>query len=136
MIFVFGSNEAGIHGAGAAREAFLRHGAQPGQGFGPMNRFDVRGQPTCFGIPTKDWRIETLPIDFIEPYVQRFIVFARFNPNLNFKVTQIGCGLAGIPPLIMASMFKYAPDNCFFDEAWEIHFTAAGRKKQFWGTHP
>ena len=133
MIFVFGSNEAGIHGAGAARTAMQQHGAVYGVGFGP--------QGNSFAIPTKDWRIETLPFEFIVPYVQRFIVYARFNSNLNFQVTQLGCGLAGLKAEHMAPLFKYAPANCFFDEAWEPEFAkilpaAKLREKQFWGTYP
>ena len=36
MVFVFGSNEAGRHGAGAARVALKSHGAIYGQGEGPQ----------------------------------------------------------------------------------------------------
>lgn len=124
MIFVFGSNEAGRHGAGAAQFAVLHHGAVQGQGFGPQGR--------SFAIPTKDWRIETLPYDMILPYVQRFIVYARFNNSLTFQVTQLGCGLAGLQPAHIAPMFKYAPPNCLFDEAWAEWLP----KKPTWGTFP
>jgi hypothetical protein len=124
MIFVFGSNEAGRHGAGAALQAVRQHGAEYGQGFGPAGE--------SFAIPTKDWRVETLPVPVIKQYVDRFIVYARFNPSSTFKITQLGCGLAGLRAEIIAPMFKYAPDNCLFDEAWEEYLP----KKQFWGTYP
>jgi hypothetical protein len=123
MIFVFGSNERGIHGAGAAKQA-LYYGALTGVGFGPMGR--------TFAIPTKDWRIETLPVEAIKHYVERFIVYARWNPREQFKFTALGTGLAGIPAQAMAELFKYAPDNCFFDEQWKEFLP----KKQFWGTYP
>lgn len=45
-VFVFGSNLAGIHGAGAAKLAYEKFGAIKGQGFG------LQGQ--SFAIPTKD----------------------------------------------------------------------------------
>lgn len=122
MVFVFGSNESGIHGAGAAREALLKYGAVQGTGFGPMGQ--------SFAIPTKDWRIQTLPTEVIKAYVDRFIVFARFNPSLQFKVTRIGCGLAGLRDDVVAPMFKFAPANCLFDELWAGHLTRA----EFWGT--
>jgi hypothetical protein len=109
MIFVFGSNEAGVHGAGAALYAVMQ-GATRGMGFGPSGN--------TFAIPTKDWRIETLPLAAIEAYVQRFIVYARFNPKHIFQVTRIGCGLAGFPDGAIAPLFKYAPDNCCFDSEW------------------
>ena len=53
-IFVFGSNESGIHGAGAARFAYDNFGAFYEQGFGLMGQ--------SFGIPTKDWFITKLNI--------------------------------------------------------------------------
>jgi hypothetical protein len=125
MIFVFGSNEAGRHGAGAAREALLHYEAKMYQGFGPQGR--------CFAIPTKDWEIITLPVDVIKAYVDRFIVYARFRPTFDFQVTQLGCGLAGLRVEVIAPMFKYAPSNCYFDTAWKDFLPA---KANFWGTFP
>lgn len=125
MIFVFGSNERGVHGAGAARDALIHYGAISGMGFGPMGN--------SFAIPTKDWNIETLPLQVIEHYVNRFIVYARWNPKLQFKVTALGTGLAGIPVKHMAHLFHYAPDNCLYDEQWQPFMSV---KKRFWGTFP
>lgn len=123
MIFVFGSNEAGIHGAGAALSAYHGHGAKIGQGFGLAGN--------SFAIPTKDWKIMTLPLAVIEQYINRFIVYARFNPQLQFQVTALGCGLAGLRHDVIAPLFKYAPTNCYFDELWKEFLP----KKQFWGTY-
>jgi hypothetical protein len=129
MIFVFGSNEAGIHGAGAARVAVRQHRAQHGVGFGP--------QGNSFAIPTKDWLIETLPIETIEHYIGRFIVYARImlkrRPEIQFQVTAIGCGLAGLRHDVIAPMFKYAPQNCLFDEVWTPYLP---KTAHFWGTYP
>ena len=99
-IFVFGSNEAGIHGAGAARLALEKFGAIDGLGFG------MTGVSHSFAIPTKDWHIRTLPLDVIEFYVNRFIDFAKNSPYLHFLVTQIGCGLAGYKPEQIAPLFR------------------------------
>ncbi len=123
MIFVFGSNESGIHGAGAALHAVRNLGAITRVGFGPHGN--------SFAIPTKDWKIQTLPVEVIEHYVQRFIVYARMNPTVQFQVTCLGCGLAGLRHDVMAPLFKYAPDNCSFDELW----TEWLPKKKFWGTY-
>lgn len=99
-IFVFGSNESGIHGAGAARLAYDQFEARLGQGFGPSGQ--------TFAIPTKDWDIKTLPLADIHGYVDRFISFAERKEyqNYRFFVTQIGCGLAGYTPRQIAPMFK------------------------------
>ena len=109
-IFVFGSNEAGIHGAGAARTALKQHGAVWGIGYGR--------QGDAFAIPTKDYHIHTLPLSQVRRYVSHFIGYAIDHPELQFKVTRIGCGLAGYSNEDIATMFLAAPDNCWFDTDW------------------
>ncbi|NTJ22193.1 A1S_2505 family phage non-structural protein [Rhizobium rhizogenes] len=110
-IFVFGSNLAGIHGAGAARFAVLHHGAIYGQGIGL--------QGNSYGIPTKNERIETLPLAVVERHVETFKDFARTRPDLTFYVTPIGCGLAGYKRPQIRPMFDGMPPNCRFAETWE-----------------
>lgn len=99
-IFVFGSNESGIHGAGAARIAFNCFGAKWNLGFG------IAGH--SFAIPTKDWDVITLSLDNIQFYVDRFLEFVKSNPHLIFYVTKIGCGLAGYEVKDIAPLFKNA----------------------------
>ncbi|NTF69424.1 A1S_2505 family phage non-structural protein [Rhizobium rhizogenes] len=110
-IFVFGSNLAGIHGAGAARFAVQRHGAIYGQGIGL--------QGNSYGIPTKDERIETLPLEAVALHVETFKAFARSHPDMTFYVTPIGCGLAGYKRPQIRPMFDGMPSNCRFAETWE-----------------
>lgn len=104
-IFVFGSNESGHHGAGAALFAEKHLGAIAGKGFG------LEGN--TFAIPTKDWTIQQLDIAIIEFYVKRFIAFVEktSNPKIRFLVTKIGCGLAGFTPEEIAPFFKKLRDN-------------------------
>lgn len=97
-IFVFGSNEAGIHGAGAAKLALDRFGAKLYQGFG------LQGQ--SFAIPTKDRDFNTLTLTYIAIYLKRFSTFATENPQYTFYMTKIGCGLAGISVSNMAELFR------------------------------
>lgn len=99
-IFVFGSNESGHHGAGAAHFAEKHLGAIAGKGFG------LGGN--TFAIPTKDWTIQQLDIATIEFYIKRFIVFVKesSNPKIRFLVTKIGCGLAGFTPEEIAPLFR------------------------------
>ncbi len=105
QVFVFGSNELGLHGAGAAAYAVRHFGAQPGKGFG----FSAQS----FAIPTKDWSVETLPLPVIKFYVDRFIAFARrdMSHKWKFMVTKIGCGLAGLTPEQIAPLFKDCRDD-------------------------
>lgn len=124
FIFVFGSNLSGVHGAGAARTALKEHGAVTGVPFGRTGN--------SYAIPTKNKTIEyTLHLDVIKSYVEAFIEYAQEHPELKFKVTRIGCGLAGLQDADIAPMFKAAPMNCYFDTAWEPWLG----KREYWGTH-
>lgn len=94
-IFVFGSNLAGRHGDGAARIALNRFGAVYGQGEGL--------QGNSYAIPTMQGGVET-----IQPYVDRFIEFAKSETALTFYVTKIGCGIAGFKVSEIAPLFAQA----------------------------
>jgi hypothetical protein len=109
-VFVFGSNLAGRHGAGAALFARQSHGARLGQGVGP--------QGNSYAIPTKDAKLVTLSLGTIASYVADFIYYAESHPELYFSVTRIGCGLAGYKDADIAPMFKKAPPNCILPEGW------------------
>ena len=123
MVFCFGSNLAGIHGAGAARFARMEHGAKMGRGIGM--------QGNSYAIPTKGHKIECIPLDDVKPYIDQFIEFARDYPEMTFQVTRIGCGLAGFKDEDIAPLFKDAPKNCQFDAAW---YPYLGAKYIYWGT--
>jgi hypothetical protein len=105
-IFVFGSNLAGRHGAGSALHAKRHHGAVYGCGVGLAG--------SSYAIPTKDAKLNTLPLDKIAEYVADFVEFARQSPDLQFEVVDIGCGLAGYKPAEIATVFKNIPPNVSF----------------------
>ncbi len=112
-IFVFGSNEAGRHGKGAALHAYREWGAIYGQGEGL--------QGDSYGIPTKNMAIKTLPLHLIKPGVEQFLKFAAGHPDLHFEVTAIGCGLAGYKESDIAPMFIGAPENCALPASFVAH---------------
>ena len=95
-IFVFDSNLAGRHGAGAAKAA-LRFGARWGVGIG------LKGK--TYALPTKGLAMETLSLRQISGHVSDFGMFAEKHDELTFLVTEIGCGLAGYTPEDIAPMF-------------------------------
>lgn len=109
-IFVFGSNLAGRHGAGAAKAAAEQHGAIYGRGMGLQGR--------SYAIPTKDANLKTLSLAYIREHVADFIAFAKKSPEMTFNVTAIGTGLAGYKHTEIAPMFKNAPENCRLPVAW------------------
>ena len=118
-IFVFGSNYAGIHGAGAAKTALGHFGAEWGKGEGIQNsNYALVGG--SYAIPTKDSHLGTLSLNDINRHVDLFLGFARKHPELYFFVTRIGCGLAGYTDDQIAPLFKGAPENCELPEGWRL----------------
>lgn len=113
MIFVFGSNLAGRHGAGAAKTAREKHGAEYGVGEGRTG--------DSYAIPTKDWRLRPRTLDEIEISVYRFIEYAKAHPELSFYVTRIGCGLAGYTDEQIGPFFQGCPDNCRLPLKWQAY---------------
>ena len=109
-IFVFGSNLAGIHGAGAAKEAYRNYGAEWGAGVG------LHGQ--SYAIPTKDDNIKTMSLSAIKPYIDYFLKVAAIRYSDKFYVSRVGCGLAGYKDSDIAPMFKGATNNVSFAEEW------------------
>ena len=106
-IFVFGSNLAGMHGGGAARMAHMLFGAEMGVGVGRTGQ--------CYAIPTMQGGIET-----IRPYVDEFVEYAKQHPELLFRVTRIGCGIAGFTNEEIAPLFQAASDmeNISLPNGW------------------
>jgi hypothetical protein len=138
IIFVFGSNELGLHGGGAAYIAKRDHGARydrkggPGQGFGPQGKsFAI---PTC-SKPTGEAGFE-ISFDRMKYYVACFLMYATWHPELQFQVTQIGCGLAGWTKEQIAPLFVSAPENCSFDTDWQPFLGERmphGATRKYWG---
>lgn len=114
VVFVFGSNLAGIHGAGAAHFAHRKCGAKWGQGVGLAGN--------SYAIPTKDENIQTMELDQIRPYIHQFIDFAHNRNSLLFFLTPIGCGLAGHKQEDIMGIIreKDVPMNVVFSKDWRI----------------
>ncbi len=114
-VFVFGSNLAGRHGKGAALFARQNHGAVYGVGIGLTGN--------AYAIPTKDEQLRTLPLPLIAGHVRDFLAFARQHPEMRFKVTAIGTGLAGYTHPQIAPMFAGASANCQLPVEWQPFLT-------------
>jgi len=113
LIFVFGSNLRGIHGAGAAKIAMQDYGAVLGKGEGLYAK--------SYAIPTKDRHIATLPLEVINRYIVRFNEFTQIaSHSFSFYVTPVGTGLAGYKHREIAPMFKGAK-NCWFPDVWKSY---------------
>ena len=126
-IFVFGSNPEGRHGAGAAKTAREKFGAQYGQGEGL--------QGNSYAIPTKDLRVrENNSLRSIAPWqivesIKKMYKVARQNPSKQFKVAYTNglneTTLNGYTGAEMIRMFKEAgpiPNNVLFSKNWTDHW--------------
>lgn len=109
-IWVFGSNLAGRHGAGAALVAAASFGAVRGAGEGRTGQ--------SYAIPTKDHSLAVLPLQAIRVSIAAFLEYARENPDLQFFLTRVGCGLAGYQDKVIAPLFAEAPPNCSLPKNW------------------
>lgn len=98
-IFVFGSNRQGRHGKGAALTARNEYGAVYGQPRGH--------QGNSYAIVTKELRNDFPVVTLVEIQheVNQFLDFAKQHPNWLFRVTPVGCGLAGFDPQRIAPLF-------------------------------
>ena len=112
MIFVFGSNLQGIHGAGAALFAKENHGAIAGRGEGL--------QGNSYAIPTCAAPGQPLTLDAIKIHVDRFLNFTKtpIGRELQYQVTRIGCGFAGYADEEIAPMFINSTKNVWLPSIW------------------
>ncbi|MCA1800210.1 MAG: hypothetical protein LC687_00645 [Actinobacteria bacterium] len=127
MVFVFGSNLSGIHGAGAARTALKLHDAEWGVGEGLTGK--------SYALPTKGHNISFMPLDEVRKHIQKFMKYSYDNRDLyNFQVTRVGTGLSGFRDEDIAEIFHYVAypeSNCFFDTAWRPYLPVGAK---YWGT--
>lgn len=100
-ILVFGSNLAGIHGKGAALLAAQHYGARGGVGVGQEGR--------SYALPTKDDRIQTMPLKRISEYAKLAVHYMSHrisNAHQRYWFTAVGTGLAGYNHEDIAPMFE------------------------------
>jgi len=112
-IFVFGSNLAGRHGAGAAKYARENYGAVYGDGQGRTG--------DAYAIATKGVRLEVLPLDLIGQYIKEFVEYATEHPKNTFLLTPIGTGLAGYSKIQIFNLIRSCspiPSNIVFTKEW------------------
>lgn len=140
VIMVFGSNPEGRHGAGAAKVARERFGAQYGVGEG------LTGQ--AYALPTKDLRVtenrglRSISRDDIVGSIMKLYEAARANPDKMFCIAYRNtdkASLSGYTGYEMMSMFNDAgpmPANVYVSEEWMKSGRidgVEGRELRFWG---
>lgn len=133
IVFVFGSNPEGRHGAGAAKVAVERFGAVYGQGEGL--------QGNAYALPTKDLRVKennglrSIPEKEIERSIAKLYETARQNPQKSFCIAYRNtdqASLNGYTGREMMRMFLSAgepPRNIVFSEEWAKELIAKGQDR-------
>ena len=119
IIFVFGSNPEGKHGAGSAKVALQKFGAKYGKGDG------LHGQ--SYALITTEMRKGWPPITLeqITDNVRRLYEVARKMPDKRFMVAYRNqpdqrtlCGYTGAQMMKCFLSAGEIPDNIWFSEEW------------------
>lgn len=122
VVFVFGSNPEGRHGAGAAKVARERFGAVYGRGEGL--------QGNAYALPTKDLRVtenrgfRSISPETITESIKKLYGTARRHPDKSFCIAYRNtdrASLNGYTGIEMMRMFAAAgpmPDNVIVSEEW------------------
>lgn len=110
QIFVFGSNLAGRHEGGAARQAHQQFGAEWGIGEG------LTGQ--CYALPTLTANFEKRADEQLTSSIERFFETAGQHPDKDFLLTKVGCGIAGYDESYIRAKFVNAPSNVKLPDDW------------------
>lgn len=114
-IFVFGSNTAGIHGAGAAKYAYNELGAEWGVGEGRTGG--------TYALPTKTGRFKTRAKMDIIASIGKLAKHAANDLGNTYVITPIGCGLAGLNPQEVKTWIKEFQwtNNVVLHRSWFDH---------------
>ncbi len=109
-IFVFGSNLAGNHAGGAAKQAKEQFGAEEGIGEGLTGR--------CYAFPTLNADFSKRSERQLCDSARKLSNCANDNPNKVFLLTKVGCGIAGFSEDYMKSLFTGMPNNVVKPKEW------------------
>lgn len=111
FIFVFGSNERGLHRAGAGIIATQSYGAELGAYVGITGR--------SYALPVKDRFIRELYVEEIKRYVDMFKEYTHSQPNLRFWITDLCNEGRHYKPYNIAPLFIGCNTNCSFPVGWK-----------------
>lgn len=110
-IFVFGSNKAGKHLGGSAKQAHEQFKAEWGVGDG------LTGQSYAF--PTLDENFNQLLFKVLRRNRDRLYKCCEQNKDKVFLLTKVGCGIAGYKEESIKNLFKNQPINLILPDDWK-----------------
>lgn len=109
-VFIFGSNLAGRHGAGAAKFAKDKFGAKLGVGEGLVQK--------SYAFPSLDENLHKRTTKELKESVKKLVKCANENPDKLFYLTKVGTGLGGYKESYMKKLFKNLPLNISLPLGW------------------
>jgi hypothetical protein len=111
QVFIFGSNLAGRHAGGSAKQAREQFGAEEGIGEGMTNQ--------CYAFPTLNADFSKRTESELRESVLRLCITAQDNPDKDFLLTKVGCGIAGYPEEYMKKLFVGMSENVILPDDWK-----------------
>ena len=109
-VFVFGSNLAGNHAGGAAKQAHDQFGAVMGVGEG------LTGQ--CYAFPTLNADMSKIDLYTLCSITDAFYRCVNAHPDRTFLLTKVGCGIAGYSEDAMKNLLAPSRPNLVKPEGW------------------
>lgn len=110
QIFVCGTNTAGLHYGGAAKQAWEDFGLVWGVGEGLSGR--------SYAFPTLDGEFNKLKIRSLVNSRNRLYKSCEVNKDNEYILTKVGCGIAGYQENEMKDLFIDPPNNLILPEDW------------------
>jgi len=111
QIFIFGSNGLGKHIGGAARQAFEKFGAQMGVSEGWCGQ--------AYAFPTLNKHFQKCSMRQLRASRDRLFKVCEQNPEYEFLLTKIGCGIAGFKDAEIKPLFDVHPINLTMPIEWQ-----------------
>lgn len=110
-VIVFGSNLAGNHYGGAARQAYDSFGAEWGVGEGLTNQ--------SYAFPTLDENMQPVSGTVLKMARLNLYKTAEAHPDLTFYLTKVGCRIAGFDERRIRKLFANPPPNIIKPADWQ-----------------
>lgn len=109
-VWVFASDTSGQHNHADAKIAQRHFGAQIGHSAGATG--------DAFAILMLNDKRKALPMVDIQWQIHAFLRHASNTPQTPYYIARLAAGIAGLSDRRIAPLFKSAPANCHFPQAW------------------
>lgn len=115
LVWVYASDCAGKYRKSGARIARVNFRAAMGT---------VEGMSgAAYAIPLFDAQMKPLATPLMQGAINRFLLFARDNPQLDFFVSELGADHAALSPETMGHFFSHASSNTSLPDTWRPFLT-------------